>query len=360
MITQAEIQDFFEHVNALLPFLNEQKLRAEQKSLQIALEEPDIWENPIQAKSINIQLARIDEQIEQINAIKQSVEDLQTSIELGDEGLTDKAYTDAYTIYQKLNNERYLNGRFDSMGALLSVHAGAGGIDAQDFAAMLLAMYQTFSKNQGFSLQLVSISSGEEGGTKSALVEIKGTNAYGLLKEEAGVHRLVRISPFNSGGTRETSFALVEVIPDEIESSIEPIVIDEKDIRWDYFQASGKGGQSVNTTYSAVRLVHLPTGISVSCQNERNQTQNKEQALKYLKNKLAAIQARNMEEFKKELRGEFHSAEWGSQIRNYVLHPYKLVKDLRSGWESNDPMKVLEEGDLLPIIWSVKHSYAKK
>jgi len=205
-----------------------------------------------------------------------------------------------------------------------------------------------------WEVNLISLSNGEEGGVKSATIEVRGLQSYGYLKEEAGVHRLVRISPFNSGGTRETSFALVEVIPDNVIDEVEAFEIKEEDLKWDTFMAGGKGGQSVNTTYSAVRVTHLPTKIVVVCQNERNQIQNRQIALKHLKNKLAVLEVQKHQELKKELRGEFHSPEWGSQIRNYVLHPYKLVKDTRSGFETTNVDKILEQGELLEIIWSVK------
>ena len=214
-------------------------------------------------------------------------------------------------------------------------------------------MYQAFAKKQGWVSELTYLSAGEEGGVKTATLKIKGQFAFGLLKEEAGVHRLIRLSPFNAGHTRETSFAMVEVLPEGLDEEVE-IDLEEKDLRWDYFMSSGKGGQSVNTTYSAVRVVHLPTGISVTCQNERSQQQNKLQALKYLKNKLAILKLKEQQQLKEELRGDWQSPEWGSQIRSYVMHPYKLVKDHRSGCETQDVEGVLAGEGLLDFIWAMK------
>jgi len=331
-------------------------LLRQSEEIKIELEDSEIWQNPKKAGLIQQKNSQISKSLQEFYDLKSELENLEIATHLAD---SDGILHHQNTCFEKIKlieNNQFLNGKFDSNGALITVQSGAGGVDAQDWAAILTSMYQAFASNQNWKCKIISLSSGEEGGVKSATLEIEGFQAFGFLQEEAGVHRLVRISPFNSGGTRETSFARIEVIPTGLADQASEIVILDQDIRWDYFMASGKGGQSVNTTYSAVRLVHLPTGITISCQNERSQQQNKAQALGYLKNKLAVIELQKKQEFKDSLRGEVGSAEWGNQIRNYVLHPYKLIKDTRSGWETTDVDSVLQQGRLLDVIWSVKRA----
>lgn len=270
-----------------------------------------------------------------------------------DQALIERLYLDLLALFKEYTQLKYLDSKFDQNDALLSVQLGAGGLDAEDWASMLISMYQSFCMNQKWDCIIIEIASGIEGGVKKCTLKIKGDNAYGMLKHEFGVHRLVRLSPFNSAHTRETSFALVEVIPLGIEELINVQVI-ESDLRWEYTTSQGAGGQSVNTTYSAVKLTHIPTGVFVQCQNERSQLQNKQMALKYLKNKLSILESQKRDEFKQEFRENYQKPEWGSQIRNYVLHPYKLVKDLRSNWETNNVDDILEKGNILDMIWSVK------
>lgn len=233
-----------------------------------------------------------------------------------------------------------MSGKYDDHNAIFALHAGAGGTDAQDWAEMLLRQYLRYAEKHNLKTEILDQSKGSEAGIKSVTVHVKGPNAYGLLKSEAGVHRLVRLSPFNPAHTRETSFALLELIPELAEQ--ESLKLDPKDLEIEANTSSGHGGQSVNTTYSAIRITHKPTGIRVSIQNERSQHQNKELAMKILLGKLQALEDEKLAKEKKELRGEFKSAEWGNQIRSYVLHPYKMVKDHRTDYEESDPDKVLD------------------
>jgi peptide chain release factor 2 len=353
MITHHEFNEYLADKKGMAESLDLEKLTNESSELERELGDKVIWDDPKKAGKLNQQLSIIQGKITEIKVYRSLIDDIVVAFEISDEEEFDRIKTLIEKHYIRLQDQLFLNGKFDHHGAMVSIHAGAGGVDAMDFVSMLTSMYQAFSKRENFGFEIISMSQGEDAGLKSVTFEIKGQQVYGYLKEEAGVHRLVRISPFNSGKTRETSFALVEVIPSDLDGEIE-LNLDEKDLRWDFYQASGKGGQSVNTTYSAVRLVHIPTGITTTCQNERSQVQNKQIAFKHLKNKLIALELKKQKDLANELKGAHQSAEWGSQIRNYVLHPYKLVKDLRSGWETSDPNEVLERGDLMPIIWSVK------
>ena len=251
--------------------------------------------------------------------------------------------------FEKFEFYLLMAGKYDRANAIMAIHSGTGGREAQDWAEMLMRMYFRFAERQGWRVRILDESRGSEGGLKSATVSIQGTWAYGYLKSEAGVHRLVRISPFDAEKMRHTSFALVEVLP-ELPESVD-IKIDPSELRIDTFCAGGHGGQSVNTTHSAVRIVHIPTKITVSCQNERSQQQNKETALKILKTRLHQLEEEKRTEKKEALRGEYAAAEWGNQIRSYVLQPYRMVKDHRTKYETADTEGVLD-GNLEPFMES--------
>jgi peptide chain release factor 2 len=260
--------------------------------------------------------------------------------------------------FEQLEFYVLLSGRYDGSNALVAIHAGTGGTEAQDWAAMLLRMYLRYAERRGLSTRIVDESKGAEAGVKSVTISVEGPYAYGYLKSEHGVHRLVRISPFDAEKMRHTSFALVEVLPEIPET--DALKIDPKDIRIDTYLSSGHGGQSVQTTYSAVRIVHIPTGITVTCQNERSQSQNKETAMKILRARLAIVEEQKRKDERAEIRGEYHEAEWGNQIRSYVVHPYKLVKDHRTKFESSDTVAILD-GALEPFTESfLKWSAEKK
>lgn len=320
------------------------------------MQAPDFWNDQAKAREVSETYNTLKSELDFWVALHKQVEDLfvllSEQIKSGELQASDREYFE--TTFEELQ-KKYLGARinaffskkYDDHSALLSIHAGAGGTDAQDWAEMLLRMYLRFCERKGFKAEIIDQSKGTEAGIKSVTIEIQGHYAYGYLKSEAGVHRLVRLSEFNPAHTRETSFALVEVLP--VLKSEEEIKIDPKDLKIETSTASGHGGQSVNTTYSAVRITHIPTGIKVSIQNERSQHQNKEKAMEILQAKLNSLEEERRQKEKQEIRGEFHSAEWGNQIRSYVLHPYKMVKDHRTDHQSKDPSKVLN-GDLDDFI----------
>jgi peptide chain release factor 2 len=311
---------------------------------------PDFWSDPQTAAKVSQQLAELSRHVESWRSLQRSVTDELYGVkELpGYAASAGPTYERLLADYEAREFELKLSGPHDKAGAILELHAGTGGTDAQDWTEMLERMYLRWASNHDFRAEILSTSPGEEAGLKSATIEISGSYAYGKLKSEAGVHRLVRLSPFNSDSLRQTSFALVEVLP-QFDRDTPDVAIDAKDLRIDVYRSGGNGGQSVNTTDSAVRITHLPTGTVVAIQNERSQLQNKEKAMAILKARLAArLEAERVLELG-QLRGAEKAAEWGQQIRNYVLHPYTKVKDVRTGQETSDAAGVLD-GNLDPFI----------
>ena len=278
---------------------------------------------------------------------------LTLALDEGDTTLEESLRSELEAMAAEIRDREFqltLSGEYDARNAILAVHAGAGGTESQDWAHMLLRMFLRWSERRRYKSEILDMSPGDEAGVKSAVISIEGKYAYGYLKAEGGTHRLVRLSPFDSAHMRHTSFALVEVLP-EAEERVD-VIIDPDDLRIDVFRAGGHGGQSVQKNSTAVRITHQPTGIVVSCQNERSQFQNKEFAMKVLRARLMEVELKRRAEEQAKLKGEHVSAEWGSQIRSYVLHPYRMVKDHRTGYETSDTGAVLD-GDLDPLI----HAY---
>jgi peptide chain release factor 2 len=301
-------------------------------------------------------LADLRQQAETWRGLETRVRDLAGLLELaateGDEGLAADIAADVQALAADLDERELslaLSGEYDRRDAILAIHAGAGGTDSQDWAEMLLRMYLRWADSRGYQTRVLDVMPGEEAGIKSATVEVAGPDAYGYLRSERGVHRLVRLSPFDQAHARHTSFALVEVMPEAAEAA--EVTIDPDDLRIDVFRASGHGGQNVQKNATAVRITHIPTGIVASCQNERSQYRNKELALKVVQARLLERELERQVEEKARLKGEHVSAAWGNQIRSYVLHPYKMVKDHRTGFETSDAEGVLD-GELDELVRS--------
>jgi len=324
-------------------------LEAELEKLQAQSRQPDFWNDNLEAQKVMKQIAKLEARTTPWRELLDGVEEVLDIARLNIEGAEKEIGPQLEFLKKKFNEYKEqlkLNGPYDDHDAILTLSAGAGGTDAQDWTQMLFRMYQRYAEKAGWQTALIEESAGEEAGLKSATIEISGPFAYGKLKGEHGVHRLVRLSPFNAE-SRETSFAKVEVTP-KIDAP-EELEIDEKDLKIDVYRSGGHGGQSVNTTDSAVRITHIPTGIVVAIQNERSQLQNKELATTILRSKLAQLQQEQHAEKVGELKGPNEQAAWGNQIRSYVLHPYKQVKDLRTNHTSQDPDNVLD-GNLDPFI----------
>lgn len=285
----------------------------------------------------------LNDELEPWLELRQKVNDALELVSLGDESLREELEGEMETIEAAIQKREFyamFSGKYDRKNALLAIHAGAGGTDSQDWAEMLERMYLRWAERNGYQTEILDRTIGEEAGIKSVTISVEGKYAYGYLRSEKGVHRLVRLSPFDASHRRHTSFALVEVLP-QVEDDKE-IEINPNDLRIDTFRSAGAGGQNVQKNDTAVRITHIPTGIVVTCQNERSQVQNRENALRVLRARLLEIKQREQEEQIAQLRGEFQKVEWGSQIRSYVLHPYQMVKDHRTGYETSDTTAVLD------------------
>jgi peptide chain release factor 2 len=347
----SELASTRQRLDAARGFLRIDELEQIRPQLETEASRPDLWDDPERARKVTGELSGVVDDIERWNSLARRIDDADTLFELGREEADDSVEGEIADSLAALGREfdelelrALFTGEHDEQDAVCEVHSGAGGTDSQDWANMLLRMYLRWAERRGFSVELDEVQPGQEAGITSATFMVRGRFAYGLLRAERGVHRLVRISPFDSNARRHTAFASVAVIPFTEEATVE-IEIDEKDLRVDTYRSSGAGGQHVNVTDSAVRLTHLPTGVVVSCQNERSQHQNKDRAMQILKAKLAELERLKRLEELSAISGEQKKVEWGSQIRSYVLHPYQQVKDLRSGFEVGNIDGVLD-GDL--------------
>lgn len=343
---QSVIKHISELIEEILKARNQLDIDGKRQQLEgvaAELEDPTVWQDNLKAQNLAKLQAKLQAVVEPWEELLSQVNEIKELADLGDDTLKDgieNQLEKSKKQFDMLQQSLKYSGPYDGHDAVLRLQAGAGGVDAMDWTAMLLRMYLRWAEKAGYKPEILEESSGDEAGIKSAAISISGANAFGKLQSEHGVHRLVRLSPFNSDNLRQTSFAMVEVLP-QIDAPDE-VEIDEKDLRIDVFRSGGHGGQSVNTTDSAVRVTHIPTGIVVSIQNERSQIQNKETAMKILRSKLAQLQIEQHTEKISELKGPNQEAAWGNQIRNYVLHPYQLVKDTRTKHEAKDAAKVLD------------------
>ena len=344
------LQEMEPELQNLAEALGLDAVRTELAQIDETVAKPDFWDDHEASSSVLKRQRSLQNTLAGFETLKSRYEDLVTMVEIANEENDDSMVEEIFEARKRLDAEfessrlaTLLSGDYDQNNAILTIHAGAGGTEAQDWAQMLYRMYSRWAEQHDYKIQLLDYLAAEEAGIKTASILISGINAYGYLKSEAGVHRLVRISPFDASGRRHTSFASVEVMP-EIEDDTE-IVINDTDLKVDTYRSSGAGGQHVNKTESAIRITHLPTGIVVACQNERSQHQNREVAMKMLRAKLAEIKEREHLEHIEDIKGEQMQIAWGSQIRSYVFMPYTLVKDHRTGFESGNIGAVMD-GDL--------------
>ena len=349
------MRDFTDELRVLRERLDQAHgyLRIEQLTdrvvqLESDASRPDLWDDPTQARKVTSELSNVQDDLEIHRALAERLDDAETLVELateeGDdslEGEVEDAVAGISQRFDELELRSLFSGEHDDHDAVCDINSGAGGTDAQDWAEMLLRMYSRWAANRGLDVEIVEVTEGQEAGISSASFIIRGRYAFGLLQAERGVHRLVRISPFDANARRQTAFASLRVVPFFEEASDE-VEIDEKDLRIDTYRSSGAGGQHVNVTDSAVRITHLPTGVVVACQNERSQHQNKDRAMQMLAARLVDLQRQERMVEMNALAGEQRDVAWGSQIRSYVLAPYQQVKDLRSGYEVGNPDAVLD------------------
>jgi len=348
------LEDLKPEIAALQERLNEMEkaldvVHKEEKiaELEYKMGEPTFWDNPEEAQKVNQELNDVKISVDKYKALMAKFDDVQVMWEIGmddqDESVEEDVKADMAEIdraLEELQLEVMLSGKYDANNAILTLHAGAGGTEAQDWTSMLLRMYGRYAERHGFTVETADMLPGDEAGVKSVTLFIKGHNAYGFLKSEKGVHRLVRISPFDSAARRHTSFCACDIMP-ELDDTAE-VEINMDEVRVDTYRASGAGGQHINKTSSAVRMTHEPTGIVVQCQNERSQLQNREQCLKMLRAKLFELEEEKKEKEIAALEGDQQKIEWGSQIRSYVFHPYNMVKDHRTGAETGNTQAVMD------------------
>jgi peptide chain release factor 2 len=336
-------------------YLRVDELRSSLPQLETEMGRPDLWDDPERARKVQTELTAATDDLKLFDGLAQRVEDVETLWQLAREEGDDAVEAEVRSSIDELADEfaqlelrALFTGGYDEHDAVCELHSGAGGTDSQDWAEMLLRMYRRWAERNGFTVEMQQAQEGQEAGITSATFIVRGRYAYGLLRAERGVHRLVRISPFDSQARRHTAFAALDVVP-FIEHATDEVEIDEKDLRIDTYRSSGAGGQHVNTTDSAVRITHLPSGTVVSCQNERSQIQNRDRAMQMLAMKLVDLERQRREDELSKERGESKKVEWGSQIRSYVLQPYQQVKDERSGFTSGNPEAVLD-GDVEPFM----------
>ncbi len=321
--------------------------QSDLKQLQTQAEASDLWDDPTQAQKLMKKLSTLRDEVDSWRTLHQRASDALELAQMDDESLRAELEPEAEYLEAEIAKREFqvlLGGKYDRGNALLSINAGAGGTDSQDWAQMLQRMYLRWCERHGYDTEILDLTEGEEAGIKTITIAVNGTFAYGYLRTEKGVHRLVRLSPFDSAHRRHTSFAQVEVLP-EISDDDNAIQINPDDLKIDIYRSSSAGGQNVQKNATAVRITHLPSGIVVSCQNERSQLQNRENAMRVLRAKLAELQREAYDRQLADLRGEYVKAEWGSQIRSYVLHPYQMVKDHRTDYETGNTQAVLD-GDL--------------
>ena len=346
---KAKLESIWAEFEKVLSSLDMEKKTVRMKELEAASSDPDFWKDQEHARSVMRELGQIKDEIDETNNLKEEIEILEGLAREEETSELEKEVQELEKRFEKFKLKTYLSGAYDSKNAIVGIHAGQGGTEAMDWVSMLLRMYLKFCEKRGWKTEILDQTPGEEAGIKGITFRVVGASCYGYLKGEAGTHRLVRQSPFNADKLRQTSFALVEVMPELESIDLPDIQIKDEDLEWQFFRAGSQGGQNVNKVSTAVRLIHKPSGIVVTAQTERFQEQNRKIALNLLRSRLWTRSQEEAKLTKKAIKGEYRPASWGTQIRSYVLHPYKMVKDLRTEVETSDTEGVLS-GDLDQFI----------